>query len=218
MTINRALAATTLVLTAAVAAVALAACGSSSSGSTTASAAAATGSSTSRAKLQSCLKQHGVTLPTGFGKRRPGFGSGNGGPPPGGGTPPAGSTPPGGGTPPGGRSGTFPNDRGGGHFDSARSKKLRAAFKACGANFGGHRPGGAPGGGFKPSAAALQKFSACVKQHGYTLPKPNTSGNGPIFPRKIESDKKFQTASRACASDLRPSGGGPSVSSSGSSD
>jgi hypothetical protein len=94
---------------------------------------------------------------------------------------------------------------------------MQAAFKACGANFaGGRRPGG-PGGGFRPSAAALSKFSACVKQHGYTLPKANTSGNGPIYPKKIEANKKFQSASRACASDLRPSGGPPSGSTGSSS-
>ncbi len=54
----------------------------------------------------------------------------------------------------------------------------------------------------------MTKFVACVKQHGYNLPTPNFSGKGPIFPAKIQTDKKFQAAARACASDLRPAGAG----------
>jgi hypothetical protein len=157
--------------------------------------------------LQTCLKQHGVTLPAGFGKGRPGSG-GNGAPPAGGGTPPS-----------SGSNGDGPPKGGfGGSANSARLQKMRAALKACGANFGGVGGGGPGRGGFTPSTAAIAKFSACVKQHGYTLPKANTSGNGPIYPRTIESNKKFQSASKACTSDLRPSGGGSSGSSSGSSD
>jgi len=212
MTIKRALGATITLLAVAVAAAALAACGSSSSGSTTASAGASTSGSTSRAKLQACLKQHGVTLPAGFGKRGAGA---NGAPPAGGGAPPSsgGSSGSGQGGPP---KGGFPAGGFGGGANSARFKKMQAAFKACGANFGGGRRPGGPGGNFKPTAAALSKFSACVKQHGYTLPRANTSGNGPIYPRSIESNKKFQSASKACASDLRPSGAPPGGSSSGS--
>ena len=52
--------------------------------------------------------------------------------------------------------------------------------------------------------------------HGYKLPKPNTSGKGAIFPKSIESNKKFEAAAKACQSDLRPSGGGPGSGSSGS--
>ena len=58
-----------------------------------------------------------------------------------------------------------------------------------------------------------------MAKHGYKLPKPNTSGNGPIFPKSIESNKKFEAAAKACQSDLRPSGGGSGSSgSTGSSD
>ena len=137
---------------------------------------------------------------------------------------------PGGGQPPAGGYGA--GGHGGGFFggwwwssggpggpNGAQSSKFRAAFKACGADFGGGRFGRGGAGGFKPSAAALAKFTACVDAHGYKLPKANTSGNGPIFPRSIESNKKFEAAAKACQSDLRPSGGGSGAgSTSGSSD
>jgi hypothetical protein len=170
-------------------AVCVAACGSSSSSSSSSSSAAAAGSATgSRAKLAACLKQHGVTLPP-----RPAGGRGYG-PPPGAGNGNGNSS--GGG---GLHGGGFGDGRG--RFNNP---KFRAAFQACGAaaGFRGRR------GSFRPSSAAIAKFASCVKQHGYTLPKANLSGKGPVYPVKIERDAKFQSASRACQSVLRPAGGG----------
>lgn len=101
---------------------------------------------------------------------------------------------------------------GAGGRGAAGSTKDQAAFSACrkdlpqGGRFRGD-PGGQPTGGGRFSPVALAKFSACVKRHGYTLPKPDTSGNGPVFPRSIESNATFQKAARACSADLRPAGG-----------
>jgi hypothetical protein len=170
------------------AAVVLAACGSSTS-SSSASAASTTGSvSARRAKLAACLKQHGVTLPA-----RP---AGAGGP---GGQSGAGGGY--GGAPPQGGSilpGTGRQGRGFFGAGGARANpKFRAAFQACGGAFRG-RPGGALG------QTAIKRFVACVNQHGYKLPQPNFSGSGPVFPAGIQSNKKFQAASRACRSLLAP--------------
>jgi hypothetical protein len=191
-------------LGAVIAALVIAACGSSSS--TTSSSAAGTKSSASattgrgrfgnpaqRAKLVACLKQHGVTLPARPSGGGPPTGSGSGAPPAGSGAPPAG------GFGAGGRRGFF----GGG--GAGANPKFRAALQACGANFGGGR--------FNAAArkAQITKFVTCVSQHGYKLPAPNLSGKGSVFPANIQSNAKFQKASRACASVLRPAGaaGGP---------
>jgi hypothetical protein len=196
---------------------ALAACGSASSSSntttsTTASASASGSGSASgsaagggansarRAELVSCLKAHGVTLPS-----RPA----------GGGAPP-------GGAPGGSGSGTGTGTTGTGTGTTPRrgfffggggarniSPKMQAAFKACGARFGFR--GGAGGGfGGRISHTAITNFVTCVKQHGYNLPAPNFSGKGPIFPRNIETNAKFQAAAKSCQHLLippRPSGG-----------
>jgi hypothetical protein len=195
-----------LALTVGITALCVAACGSSSStgssssSSSSASAAAggAGGSTATRTKLIACLKSHGVTLPTrpagagGAGARGSGAGGAGGA-----GAPPSGS-------------GTRP--RGGGFFGGggaagrfANNPKLQAAFKAC----GGTR-GFAPGRRFGFNHAAVTKFVACVKQHGYDLPAPNFSGKGSVFPASIQKNKKFQAASKACAADLRPTGAGSS--------
>jgi hypothetical protein len=191
-----------LALVVAATAVLLAACGSSSntgSSSATSSGAAAAsaggassgagGSSAARSKFVACLKAHGVTLharPAGARQRPPG-GYGEGGAPGfffGGGA--------------GGASG-----KGTGGAPPGRSRfanpKFRAALQACG------------GGQFRQrrailNHAAVTKFAACVKQHGYNLPAPNFSGKGPIFPANIARHKQFQAAAKACASDLRPPG------------
>ena len=160
------------------------ACGSSSSSSTSSSTAAASASSasgTNRAALMACLRKHGITLPAGAGA--PGGGA------PGGGAPPSGgSGAPAGGSPPSGLPG------------GANGAKLQAAFKACGANFPARRSGAAlPG-------QTIQKYVTCVRQHGYKLPNPNFSGNGPVFPASIRSNAKFQAASRACQNLLAPAG------------
>jgi hypothetical protein len=187
-----------LTLTVAITALCVAACGSSSStGSSSAAASASSSSSASksgggsfnRSKFEACLKSHGVTLPA----RPAGAGGGEGGGA-GGGAPGSGS-----GTRP--RGGFFFGGGGGagaGRF--ANNPKLRAALQACG---GGR---GFTGRRFTLSHAAVTKFVACVKAHGYNLPAPNFSGKGGVFPRNIESNKKFQAAAKACASDLRPAG------------
>jgi hypothetical protein len=127
---------------------AVAACGSSSSStSTSAASAAAGGAHPVGLKLttsqRSCLKKHGVTLPTGgFGGRGGGgrFTGGRGGTPPKGTKFPAGARRRGtGGAPPGARSGFSHN--------SAQS----AALQACGVSFGS-RVGGGPGGAGPPAA------------------------------------------------------------------
>jgi hypothetical protein len=215
-TVRLAMLAGTILITALV----LAACGSSSNtssgaASSTSSASARAGgpSSAARTKLVACLKSHGVTLPNrpAGAQRRPN-GGGEGGGPPGGGFGGGGGFFGGGGG--GGGGNGSPGGPGASRFNNP---KFRAAFKACGA-------GQFPRRQFAPNKAAVTKFVACVKQHGYDLPTPNFSGKGPVFPAKIEQNKKFQSASRACASDLRPQGapgaaggGGGSSGSSGSS-
>jgi hypothetical protein len=193
---SRTLRPATLALVIAAAALLLAACGSSSNtgssssaGSSSAAASAGGASSAARSKFAACLKSHGVTLPArpAGARRRPPGGYGEGGARGfffGGG---AGDGKSNGGGPPG--AGRFSNP------------KFRAALQACGgARFPQRR--------FTPNKAAVTKFTACVKQHGYDLPAPNFSGKGPIFPANIARDKKFQAAAKACASDLRPQGSG----------
>jgi hypothetical protein len=191
-----------VVLAVALSAAALAACGASSSSSGGSTTTRTTASASSRqAQLAACLKQHGVKLPAGFGHFRPGSRPSGGAP--GGGAPGAGTTPgagaaPGTGTGPGG--GARP---GGGFFGrpGARNSKFGAAFRSCGAKLGfrGGGPGGRPGGSFGLNRAAVDKFVACVRKHGYDLPKPNFSrGSGGIFPSNIRTNKKFVAASRSC--------------------
>ena len=198
-------------LTALALALCVAACGSSSSAPTATRAAStsttATGTTPARnAAFTTCLKQHGVTLPARRGGFRGGhggfFGGGGGAPGTGTGTTPQGTgtaLPPGQGPPNGG--GFF---RGGG-----RNPKFAKAFQACSKDLpAGFRGRFGPGAGRRGFGRAhfqtttLNKFVACVKQHGYTLPKPNTSGSGPVFPRSIEADKQFQVAAKSCESIL----------------
>jgi hypothetical protein len=191
----------TLAGTVVVTALVIAACGSSSNTSSSSSssagaASAAAGGSTSAAgsKFVACLKAHGVTLPTRppGARRRPNGGEGGGFF--------------GGG---GGAGGAGGSGGAGGAGSRFNNPKMRAALQACG---GGRFPQRR----FTPNKAAVTKFVACVKQHGYNLPTPNFSSKGPIFPAAIERNKKFQTAARACASDLRPQGvGGAGASGAG---
>jgi hypothetical protein len=180
----------------------VAACGSSSgSSSTTTSAATGSASSNQRTKLAACLKQHGITLPAGGRFRRGGRPGGGFG---GGGASGTGTGTTGTGTTPGGSPPTGGFRRGGGGFlggGFAGNSKFRAALRACGANFpAGRRPGGF-------NRQAIQKFVTCVRQHGYNLPAPNFSGKGGVFPANIRTNKKFQSASKACQSLLVPRGG-----------
>jgi hypothetical protein len=92
------------------------------------------------------------------------------------------------------------------------SAKLRAAFAACGRSFPARRR-------FALNHAAVQRFSACVKQHGFTLPAPNFSGAGPVFPRNVETKPAFQAAARSCSGLLRGAaapGGAPPTPATGS--
>jgi hypothetical protein len=191
--------------------------GASSTSATTTTASAAAGgagggaSSAQRAKLVTCLKQHGVTLPA---RPQGARGAPPGGAAPGGGT---GTATTGTGTTGTSTTGTGTTPRrgffgGGGRF--ANNPKLRAAFQACGAQFG-FRGGAAGGFRGRLSQAAVTKYVTCVRQHGYNLPKPNFSGKGPVFPANIRNNAKFQAASRACQSLLapaRPSGSGSGTS------
>jgi hypothetical protein len=157
----------------------LAACGGSGGAATThASSTTPTGATRTfdRAKLAACLKQQGVRLPA----RRRG-GTPNGGPP--------------------GPGRFF------GSMSSAQRAKLQAALQKCGAPFGGRlalrRRFDARNPAFR---AALTRFVACVRRHGFNLPAPNTSGNGPVFdPHKVNrSDPRFLAASRTCQGLLAP--------------
>ena len=181
----------------------IAACGGSSSAaktSTSKAAAATTPASATAARtaFTSCLKQHGVTLPAhagGFPLRgRTGTT----------GAPPTGTT--GGGFGPGGFGGG--GFAGGGFANS----KFAKAFKDCASKLGksgfgfGH-------GGFRPgvghvaphfSTTALKSYVACIRTHGYpSMPEPNTSGKGAVFPASVEKSAAFKKASAACVSILR---------------
>jgi hypothetical protein len=186
-----------LVLTA----VGLAACGgSSNSGATTATTGAAAAGGTAGAgraafaKYTTCLKQHGVTLPT----RRPGAfgGGGNGGPP-------TGAT--------GASGATGPTGRRGGFFSGANSAKFRAAQTACSkllpAGFGrGGFFGRAGGGG--GNSAAFAAYRNCLMLHGVKIGAGfgNRGGQG-VQGGAPKPNAKVTKALAACAS-LRPSFGG----------
>jgi hypothetical protein len=186
---------TSLCLLALVSATTLAACGSSSTTSGGAAASSRSGAKSSRApagsanrtKLFACLKAHGVTPPARPGGGTPGGPGGYGGGGPG---------VFGGGGGGGGAPGSGPNRPG---FRS--NPKFQAAVKACG---GGGFPSRRAGG--TPQRAAIESFVTCVRKHGYTLPQPNFSGHGAIFPAKIAADAKFRAASKSCVSLLRPPG------------
>ena len=194
--------------------------GSSTTQTTTTPPAGASGFAAQRSKLEACLKSHGVTLPQrpagGYGGGYPGGGHPGGGYP-GGGYPGGGGTTT---TPPTGTGTTgqgFHPGAGGGFFRrlGGSNSKFAKALKACGAQFGAG--GFGAGRRFTPhySKTTLDSFVACVKQHGYSLPAPNTSGTGPIFPRNIETNKQFQAAAKSCESILQgafrgyPGGAGP---------
>ncbi len=167
----------------------IAGCGGSSSTNATSSASASAGASgpggARFAKYRACLQAHGVTFPT----RRPGT------------------------RPPGGGGGLFGGGGGAGGGRFANNPRLAAAMKACGVPTGGlgfRRRFSSP-----QYKAALTKFVACVHQHGYNLPTPNTSGTGPVFKsgQVNQRDPKFISAAKACAADLQalrgPGPGGP---------
>jgi hypothetical protein len=142
---------------AAVAAVAIVASGCGASGSPSASSATTTTTTTTgtgantadRTAFNTCLAQHGVTLPG----RPPGGGAGGGG---GNGQPPAGG--------PGGGGGGLAN----------LTAAQRQAFTACRSKLpSGGRFGGGPGGGGRANNPAFAKYNACLKKNGVTLGASN---------------------------------------------
>jgi hypothetical protein len=54
--------------------------------------------------------------------------------------------------------------------------------------------------------ARLDAFAKCMRRHGMRLPKPNTSGNGPIFnvPAALIESAAFQLAETVCRPLLPP--------------
>jgi len=211
----------TLAIATGSACVAVAACGSSSPAATTSSRSAATTATTSttstapagatafaarRAKLDACLKAHGVKIPA----RPPGASRPNGGYPGyGGGRPYSGGF-----RPYGGAGGGVPGGR---FFGNANSKTAKA-FQACASQIG-FAQGQFRRARVRYTKATLDSFTACVKKHGYTLPKPNTSGTGPVFPARIQGNKQFQAAAKNCVGILRPvtsAGARPGATSPGS--
>jgi hypothetical protein len=166
----------------------VAACGPSSSASTSASSSTSTApdfrTAAGRAQLAACLKKQGVTLP-----QRP-----QGAPPPGGAA---------------GVGGGFFFGGGGGNGAAQGNSKFGNALRKCGVN--------RPQGGFRRQAnsaqfkQAITKFVACMKTDGYPLPKPNTSGNGPVFSssKVNRNDPKFKSAAQKCQGLLRPGGSPP---------
>lgn len=180
-----------------------------------------------RAKLQACLKKEGVTLPTGRGGQGGGPGGApptrtDGAPPAGvDGAPPADGTggPPAGGLPGGGRAG----GGAGGGMSTADREKLQAALKTCGVTAPSGGTGQRQGRPDVSSAAyrkSIEAYVACVEKNGFDLPKPDFSGDGPIFdPDEVDQDDAtFKKASAACQSTLRQGrGAGGSGSSGGAS-
>jgi hypothetical protein len=85
--------------------------------------------------------------------------------------------------------------------------KLQEAFKKCGGGTG-FGSGRVPGGRFndKRARAALTKYAACLRENGVDVPKPNTSGKGPVFDTKgiDTSSAAFEKAQSKCKS-LLPS-------------
>jgi hypothetical protein len=46
----------------------------------------------------------------------------------------------------------------------------------------------------------LHAYIACIAKHGYKLPTPNISGNGPLFPAGTERIHAYRTAAASCTS------------------
>jgi hypothetical protein len=141
------------------AALAVAACGgggsSSASGTTTTvKGNAAAGQS---AALRNCLKQHGVTLPAGFG-------GGNG-------APPSGGTP--GSFPAGGTPGSLPG--------GVDAQKLQSAFQACGGSGGGFPGGGQNGQALQAYTSCLSDHGVKVPKRTGSSTPPTLDRNSSTF-------------------------------------
>ena len=160
----------------------LAACSSGGASATSRSDTSTTSGSASLSAFQSCLSQHGVTLPS-----FPG-GSGSGGAPPAGGFPEGGSPPTGGGAPGGG----FTNN-----------PKFQAASKACASL----RPkGGFPGGNGGANSSAFAAYRNCLKLHGVTLPtaSPGSTSSSSIPSTTLDTSSPTVQAALSACSALRP--------------
>jgi len=127
--------------------------------------------------IRACLDEQGIELP------EPGEG------PPGGGATPEGGPPEG---PPAG-------------FGEG-GEEMKEALEECGAELPQGKPGGSPmgSGAFRES---IEEYASCMGENGYELPKPNVSGEGPVFNESDvdREDPKFETADGKCQSLL----GGP---------
>jgi hypothetical protein len=84
----------------------------------------------------------------------------------------------------------------GGRFGTIASRinnpKYRAVFKDCGSPRRGRLSA--------RSIRILHEYIACVAKHGYKLPEPNTSGNGPVFPAGTDRVRRYRTAAASCVS------------------
>ena len=146
-----------------------------------------------RAAFRSCLRQHGVPLPSHHARGlRAHHRAGSSG------APASGTTPAGG--------------AGGGAGIRALVKaKFAKVFEACrsklgrsGRGFGRHLGVGARRFGRHFSTAALDAYVSCVRRSGYpAMPEPNTSGKGSVFPASVRKSAAFRAASAKCVSILR---------------
>ncbi len=196
-----------------VATLGLAACGGggsakASASGTTPSTTTAGGGGLQNAAFTTCLKQHGVTLPAGFGggRRRGGSGAPGGAPGGAGGPGRLGGS--------GGRGGFF----GGG--GAGLSTAQQAAFSACrsklpnGGQFGGGR--GFAGGA---SATQLKAYLSCLSDNGVKVPTTTSAPAGGSGFRGfgsaiggLRNDPHFAAASKKCAPLLPARGTRPPTS------
>ena len=180
----------------------LAACGGGSSNASAStsptSTTTAAGGGLANSAFTACLKQHGVTLPSGLGGGRRG-GSGSSGPP--GGLPPGGSGGPGG----------FLGGGGGAGLSSAQ----QAAFSACRSKLPAGGFGGGRGFAGGASATQLKAYTSCLSDNGVKVPTTTSTpagGSGPRFANPLaglRSDPHFAAASKKCAALLPTRGSTP---------
>lgn len=175
---------------------AVAACGGGGSSAATTSASTTANTTTSAAgaargangaafaKYTSCLKQHGVTLPS-FGQGRPPGGGGQG-------TAPTGTAP----NPP---TGTNRRRGGFGQFNTPAFQKAAAACASLRPKFTGGFGGGFGGRGGGQNSAAFAAYRNCLTLHGVKT----AGGFGFGRPGGAAPTAKEKAALSACAS-LRP--------------
>ena len=183
-------------ITAVIAALTLASCGGGSS-KVSASGSAATSTTTTPAggrgflnsAFTTCLKQHGVTLPAGFGAGRRRGGSGAPG-----------------GVPNGARGGS--GRRGGGFFGGGAglSSADQAAFQACRSKLPAGGFGGGRGFAGGASATQIKAYMSCLSDHGVKVPTSTSTPAGGSGLRRfanplagLRRDPNFAAASQKCA-------------------